>query len=232
MQQIARDQRRQQREHLVDLRAQVRQARTDRKAALEQARARCRGERLAARQRVQELRERVIRELREAVAAERASARETCSARLGAARGISDRIARVRAQLEAERSYQRDMRRIERANRQRTRAAHRTTAAEHRSQSDDTVAGNIPPELVSLWERVKRSIRGSDRMSRTEAFLEYAESHPEEVLQALDDRTDALVRELEARERDASRAFREAASPSPNFAESTPESYAGGDVPF
>jgi hypothetical protein len=171
LQQIARDQRRQQREHLGDLRTQVRQARADRKAALEEAKARCRGERLAARQRVQELRERVIRELREAVAVERASARETCSARLGAARGISDRIARVRAQLEAERSYQRDLRRIERANNQRTRQAHRTTAAEHRSQSDDTVLGNIPPELASLWERVKRSIRGSDRTSRTEAFL-------------------------------------------------------------
>ena len=232
MQQIARDQRRQQREHLVDLRAQVRQARTDRKAALEQARARCRGERLAARQRVQELRERVIRELREAVAAERASARETCSARLGAARGISDRIARVRAQLEAERSYQRDMRRIERANSQRTRQAHRATAAEHRSQSDDTVLGNIPPELVSLWERVKRSIRGSDRMSRTEAFLEYAESHPDEVLEAIEDRTDALVRELEARELEASQAFRGALPPAGNLAENASESHSGGDVPF
>ena len=63
-------------------------------------------------------------------------------------------------------------------------------------------------------------------------ILEYAESHPEEVLEALEDRTDALVRELEARERDAARAFRDAGPSSVQFAESAPESYAGGGVPF
>lgn len=234
MRQIARDQRKKQREHLVDLRAQVRQARAERKAAVEQAKARCKAERLAVRQRVQELRERVLQELRQAVAGERASARETCSVRLNEARGISDRIARVRAELEAERTFQRDMRRIERANTQRTREVHRTTAAQHRSQSDDVVVGNIPPELVPLWERVKRSIRGSDRMSRTEHFLKYAEEHPEEVVQVLEDRTDALVRELEERERVAQRALREPVEPADwpeTFPDSAPESY-HGDVPF
>ena len=53
-------------------------------------------------------------------------------------------------------------------------------------------------------------------------ILEYAESHPEEVLEAIEDRTDVLVRELETREREAARTFREA----------PPESHAGGDVPF
>jgi hypothetical protein len=183
------------------------------------------------RERLRVLRERVLQDLQETAAGERAAAKEACSIRQNEARRVSDRIKRVRAELEAERTFQRDMRRIERGNRQRTREAHRTTAAEHRSQSDDTVLGNIPSELVSLWERVKRSIRGSDRMSRTEAFLEYAESHPEEVLEALDDRTDALVRELEARERDASRAPPKAAPSSANLAHSPPESFAG-DVPF
>ena len=62
--------------------------------------------------------------------------------------------------------------------------------------------------------------------------LQYAESHPDEVLEAIEDRTDALVRDLEARERSASRAFREEAPPSAHSAERPPESYAGGDVPF
>ena len=230
MQQIARDQRKQQREHLVDLRTQVRRARAERHAALVDAKTRCRNERRAVRERLEALRERVLQDLQETVAGERAAAKEACSIRQNEARRVSDRIKRVRAELEAERTFQRDMRRIERGNRQRTREVHRATAAEHRSQSDDTVVGNIPPELVSLWERVKRSIRGSDRMSRTEAFLEYAESHPEEVLDALEDRTNAPVREpnLEARARDASRAFREAA----NLRESPPESFAGGGVRF
>ena len=42
-------------------------------------------------------------------------------------------------------------------------------------------------------------------MSRTEAFLQYAEEHPHEILEVLEDRTEALVRELEARERNAAR---------------------------
>ena len=44
-------------------------------------------------------------------------------------------------------------------------------------------------------------------MSRSEALLKYAEEHPEEVLISIEDRADALVRELEARERDARRAL-------------------------
>jgi hypothetical protein len=49
--------------------------------------------------------------------------------------------------------------------------------------------------------RVKRSIKGAPRKSRTEAFLEYVESHPREELAAADDRTDALIRALEQRQR-------------------------------
>ena len=232
MQQIAREHRKQQRTHLADLRAQVRQARAERKAALEEAKSRCRAERLAARQRVQAIRQRVLEELRQTVAAERVSARDACTVRLSTARGISDRIARVRAELEAERTFRRDIRRIERANVQRTRQAHRTTAAEHRSQSDEVVLGNIPPELAGLWQRVKRSIHGSDRMSRTESFLKYAEEHPDEVLAVIEDRTNALVRELEARQRDASRALQEPTFAPEAFVESEPQSYADGDVPF
>jgi hypothetical protein len=44
-------------------------------------------------------------------------------------------------------------------------------------------------------------------MSRTEAFLHYAEEHPDEVLTSIEDRADVLVRELEAKERAARRAL-------------------------
>jgi hypothetical protein len=233
MAQIARDEKRKQRQHLAALRAQVRQARVDRKAALEEARARCRAERLSVRQRVEALRQRVLQELRDAVAAERAEARQTCTVRRTAARAISDQIKRVRAELEAERAFQRDMRRIESANRHRTQQAHRASAAERRSESDDAVRASIPDELVPLWERVKRSIHGSDRMSRAEIFMKYAEEHPEDVLLILEDRTDALVRELEARERDAAAALRhQSALPEDPFAELGPPSQAADSVPF
>ena len=91
------------------------------------------------------------------------------------------------------------MRRIESANRHRTQQAHRAVAAERRRKATTPGGYRVPDELVPLWERVKRSIRGSDRMSRAEIFMKYAEEHPEDVLLILEDRTDALVRELEAR---------------------------------
>ena len=77
------------------------------------------------------------------------------------------------------------------------------TRIERQAESDDEVRANIPPELVALFERVKRGIKASPRMSRTEAFLKYAEEHPGEVLVAVDDKTDALIRELEEQERQA-----------------------------
>lgn len=234
MREIAREERKKKRLHLLDLRQQIRAARAQRKEALATAKQTCRTERLAARERGRALRERVLQELREALAAERARARETCSVRLSEARGISDRIARVRAELEAERAFQREMRRIERANRQRAKEAHRTTAAERRSESDDAVRGAIPPELVPLWERVKRSIRGSDRESRLENFLRYAEENPHEVLEIMNDRTEEFIRELEERERHAHRALKEPASWPETFdvGDTAPESYAPSSLPF
>jgi hypothetical protein len=221
MKEIAREHRREQREKLAHLRQELRDARALRQTALRQAKDRCRTDRLAARARARELRARLLAELRQAVRAERTRAKEDCAAGLAEARAIADNVQRARAELAAERKYRRDLARIERANRQRFKETRRATSAERRGESDDEVRGNIPPELLPLWERVKRSIRGSSRMSRTEAFLEYAEEHPSEVLEVLEDRTDALVRELEAKEREARRALQRGV-PKDVFAEVVP----------
>jgi hypothetical protein len=74
---------------------------------------------------------------------------------------------------------------------------------------------------------VKRGIKASPRMSRTEAFLHYAEENPDDVLAAVDDKTDALIRELEAQHRDARRSLRQAP---PRRSTYTPEQLA--EVPF
>ncbi len=158
--------------------------------------------------------------------AERVAARQSCSVRLGEARAIKNDIQRSRAELLAEKQYQADLRRIERANRQRRKEAPRVTRIERQSESDDEVRGNLPGELVPLFERVKRGIKASPRMSRTEAFLKYAEEHPDEVLVAIDDKTDALIRELEEQERQARRSLRRGA-PRPRY---SPEQLA--EVPF
>lgn len=167
-----------------------------------------------------------VKELREAMRAERAAARQSCGVRLGEARAIKGDIQRARAEFLAEKQYQADLRRIERANRQRRKEAPRVTRIERQAESDDEVRGNIPPELLPLFERVKRGIKASPRMSRTEAFLQYAEEHPDEVLATVDDKTDALIRELEEQERQVRRNLR-LGPPRPRY---TPEQFA--EVPF
>ena len=205
--QIEREHKRAAKAKIADLRRALLDARERRKTALRDAKHRCRAERLAARDRIRAMRVRALEELRIALKAERLAARQTCSVRLGEARAIKDEVRSARTKLHAERRYQADLRRIELGNRKRT-VVLRKTAREARSESDDEVRTNLPPELVSLFERVKRSIKGSARASRTEVFLKYAEEHPAEVLVSIDDQTDALIRDLERREREARREMR------------------------
>lgn len=168
---IDRDQKLADRKRLADLRSRVRELRGGRRAAVATAKARC--------------------------AERRAAARSSCDVDLAAATGIAVDIAAARAARDKEAKDQREIRGILRANKKSARA----TKAERRSESDDEVMQNIPPELVPLWGRVGPKIKGSARRSRTEAFLEYAESHPSEIIGAEEDATDALIAELEARQR-------------------------------
>lgn len=197
------------REHLAHLRAQVKEARSARRSRIAGVRSQCRQDRERARQRVKELRRVAALELKARIADEHAGQVQACQIRREQARqearGHVDQAAK---ELEAERAYRRDMRRITAANRKKTRDAIKASAKEKRSESDGEVAGNIPPELAALWQRVKGSIRANDRMSRTEAFLHYAEEHPEEVLLAVEDRTEAVLRDLERQEREHRRAMK------------------------
>jgi hypothetical protein len=81
-----------------------------------------------------------------------------------------------------ERRYQRQLQRAESVFKRKTAAAERRTAKERRAESDDAVRANIPAELVRVFEKVKRGVRGSPHMSRTEAFLHWVEENPDEVL--------------------------------------------------
>ena len=57
----------------------------------------------------------------------------------------------------------------------------RNASRERESESDDAVRRDIPPELVGVFNKVRRSIKGSDQRSRSEAFLEWAEENPGEI---------------------------------------------------
>jgi hypothetical protein len=148
---ITRQQRREAKEKLASLREQLRAARERRKGALRGAKERCRAERIAARERARALRLRVLEELRAAMRAERAGARQTCTVRLGEARAIKGDIKRARAELLAEKQYQADLRRIDRANRKRRSEAPRVTRLERQAESDDEVRANIP--LCRAWHK-------------------------------------------------------------------------------
>ena len=194
---------------LADLRAQLRAARADHQAALKEAVSRCRAHRLAVREKLQAERAQALAELRAKGEAERGEARGVCSIEKGKAeKGTRGALDGARAELAKERAYQEDLKRIARGNRASARTTKRATAAERRSESDDEVRSNLPPELLGLFERVKRSIKAGPRETRTEVFLRYAEEHPREYLQAIDDRTEELVRELERQQREPPRRAR------------------------
>jgi hypothetical protein len=119
-----------------------------------------------------------------------------------------DVVERPRAELHAEAAYQSEMPRIDRSNKARLREHPHATHIERRSESDDEVRSNLPPNFVPLFERVKRGIKATPRMSRTEAFLHYAEENPDEVFDVLEEGAAAMIRELEKKEREAARALR------------------------
>jgi hypothetical protein len=168
------------------------------------------------REKAQTRRKSVLAELRDTYAKERADARNVCILRKADVHAqAKDPIERARGEWEAQRQYQAELRRIEQGNRDRHRTFHRAHAKERQSESDGAVRANLPPDYLGLWERMKRSIKGSTRESRTEAFLRYVEENPAELVAALEHDSDRLVRELEEQQAKAERALRAKRPPPP-----------------
>lgn len=188
LREIAAEHVRQDREKLAELRAKIRDVKTRRASALKLARNQCRIGALKAREtakaRVIAIREQAREQVKTARREEVLKARAACDARktkvATAALSVS---AKRRATLQAERDFQREMKRIE--HWAKNRKAVKTTALERRQESDDEVRQNITEDLRPLFERVKKGIKGSTRKSRTEAFLGYAEENPHEVVDAM-----------------------------------------------
>lgn len=198
MREIDADQRLAAREKLATLRRKIAEAREKARAGRPEVRAYCLAERLKARERIADLREKLREEYRRYAYAERLGARGSCARERRAPRM---EIERLRLALESERKFQNEMRVIARGARERRRESRGATLRERRGESDDEVRANIPEDLHPLFERVKRSIKAGPRISRTERFLQYVEEHPRERYEAIDDKTDALVREMERAQR-------------------------------
>lgn len=203
---IDKDQRLAARQKLADLRARIKKARSIRVSSKAEAKAFCHAERLAARARIDKLKLQLREEQKRLIEKERAGARWRCSS---AKRAPALEIATLRQALETERRFQQEMRRIAASNRARGQISsgirRMKSAREVRGESDDEVRGNIPADLIPLFERIKRQIKPGPRKSRTESFLEYVEANPGEEFHAIEDKTEALVRELERQQRSGRR---------------------------
>lgn len=201
---ISKDLRAKAKAKVLALREAVKVARKGRLALHESARSRCREERKRVRARAEQRRQRALAELRAATAQERAAAHFTCkTAKANAKTEHAGNVERARATLLAERAYQADLRRIEAANRAKKPGLAR--AVVRRAESDDEVRQNLEPDMLALFEKVRRQIKGGQRQSRTEAFLAYAHDHPRELLGALDELAEQRIKELERAHRHAHR---------------------------
>lgn len=107
----------------------------------------------------------------------------------------------IQRRADENRRHKRQMAAIQRtnSNRDKERRKIKATSAERRAEADEEVVSNLPDALIPLWNKVRRGIKGSDRRSRTEEFIEYAAENEEGVIQAQEE---IAARELKQMERE------------------------------
>ncbi len=188
------------------LRRAIGEARQSSKRLRKEAIGLCAIGRTMAKERAKAIRIEGRQKIRDEIDDERLQARGACELRKAMIReNVKSDVARARAELKEEKRYQREIKGIEQRQR---RERPKSTAAERRGESDDAVRDNIPPDLVPLFERVKRQIKGSDRETRTESFLRYAEENPGEVAAAIGREAEREIARLQREEAKESRALR------------------------
>lgn len=196
---IKRSQRASDRAKLASLRAAIADVIGRRKDARTRAVEVCRAERVNVKERAKAARAEALALVRAAKEAEKAEARASCAERKAKIKESGHSQERqARATLAEEKALQAEIRRIDARIAKKDRQ--RTTAREKREESDDEVRRNLPADLLPLFEQVKRSIKGSSRISRTEAFLHFAEEHPGEVVNAIEGLADRELKRLQAEE--------------------------------
>jgi len=185
--------------------AALEQARTRARAAKRAARDACKRERRELREPAAQVRQAARLQAERAIAAMRDRAAATCAVRKDRAATVGGAlVAKRQARLRAAKA---EARRVMRPGAK----AKRSTAKERRAESDDDVRINIDPELVPIFDRVRRTIKGSAHRSRTEAFLEWVHDHPDQVLAMQAAAADAWVAR-EARKQHAPRKARAASA--------------------
>jgi hypothetical protein len=180
------------RARIAELRKQAREAKAERKRRLKDARAKCRKRMDKAIAKAQEAFTAAYATERErqkaatlARRAERAArvrgSRERCELDANEIRHDTEaKIALAKKEEVEERTFRRQMEKGAKAQRKQKRAE-TTKAKVRREESDDRVRSNIPRELVPFFDSMRKQVKGSARMSRTEQFLLYVHEHPDQV---------------------------------------------------
>jgi hypothetical protein len=133
-------------------------------------------------------------QIRSQCATARRKLRESCTIRQETARAAgAERIQAAKSELREEQNLERIIRSGDRRIR---KAGVRSTVTERRRESDDEVRANLPAELLLAWEKHKNRVRGTQRMSRTEAFLKWAEENPGELFALQNDDAERYVKDL------------------------------------
>ncbi len=110
-----------------------------------------------------------------------------------------------RKELAEAKKLQREINAADRRN-----VARRSTARERGQEDDAAVRGNLPPELRPVFDRVRRTIKATGKKTRTEAFLDWAEENPEEILAVQQEKADRELKELLKQQREQGRTVRDA----------------------
>jgi|SRR6188768_912048 len=132
-----------------------------------------------------------IRQVQADCARARVEARLSCQERAARAKDMGNFAINAGAEaLVDERVLERQIRAGDRPRKM------RSTSTERRQESDDEVRSNLRPEMVPVFNAVKRYIKGNTRKSRTEAFHEWAEENPEEMFALLSHETDRELSRL------------------------------------
>jgi hypothetical protein len=136
-------------------------------------------------------------------AQKRIDLRQSCQTRAAVAKasGASE-VARRRSKLLEERGFEQKMRNAERPR------TLRSTTGERRQESDDEVRSNLAPDMVPVFDAVRKHIKGGLRKSRTEAFLQWAEENPGEVYDLMQHDADRYLAQLLAEEARTTRELR------------------------
>ncbi|HKY34656.1 MAG TPA: hypothetical protein VJN18_01845 [Polyangiaceae bacterium] len=181
------------------LRAKIQAARVERRHRLRAARQSCHSALLTLRAQQKEERHQLTLHHR----AEREGGRATCHAGKQQAREEGFSLEReARSEYDEERDFQRQMRR---ATKPRVK---RSTIRERKQEDDDSVRNNLPRDLVAVFDKHRRAIKGSARRSRTEEFLQWAEENPDEVIAIQQAEADRALKELLKQERELGRSVR------------------------